>query len=81
MNINSASLGIFAILIPLGILLVNFICAVGIWTDADKRNVNDRPIRLLPTIAWTILGLICGLPALALYWAVHYLAVSTREQA
>jgi len=81
MSINTTSLGVLGVLIPLGILLVNLICAVGIWSDADTRSRNNRPVRLLPQIAWTILGLICGLPALALYWAVHYLAIAPREQA
>ncbi len=80
MNVNLSSFGIFAILIPLGIVLVNLICGIGIWADADKRNENGKPVHLLGAISWTVLGLICGLPALALYWAVHHLSVPTREQ-
>lgn len=81
MSITQSGIGIFAVLIPIGIALVNVICAIGIWADADKRNENGKPVHLVWGWIWTVLGLICGLPALALYWAVHYAAISSREQA
>lgn len=55
-----------------GLFLSAIIISLAVYRDAATRKLTRRPVAILSPVAWAWICLFLNLPALALYWAIHY---------
>lgn len=71
-SVGAGSLGLFAIVYSIIVVLVHIIMALAVNGDA-KRLVSGRGgLFLFGPFLWGWIVLIFGIAGLALYWAVHH---------
>lgn len=68
--------GMAGVLLAVLTLSFHVIVAIGIHRDAMERTYRSQPLAVLGPWQWTIVGLVGGLPALALYWLAHHSTLS-----
>ena len=70
--------GVFALVVIGVFLVLHIVFTVCVWKDADRLHYQGRSTVILPAFIWGLTTLFFGLPALALYWAVHHSRLARR---
>jgi len=55
------------------VAFVNLFVAIGVYLDAATlKRTDPSALKILPAGVWALVCLVGSVPALALYWVVHY---------
>jgi hypothetical protein len=70
----------FFFIIQLAIITMNVTIALGVYRDARRiKSTSGKELKILDPISWTLISLIGGLPAFAVYSVLHHVKF-TREE-
>ena len=80
-EIGVGGLGTFAVAYGALLLIVHIIMAFVVSNDAERLESeleSEDPFLFIP-LFWGLLALVFGIAGLALYWAVHYSSLRSRN--
>jgi len=70
--------GLVGLLALIIVGIVNILFAIAIIKDAERLILRGECLFLVGPGLWSLATLLGGIPAVALYWAVHYSALRPK---